>query len=103
MILLLFLFAALGLVLAGFGILVGLVTGLLPIVVMLLAIPLAAAIVIFWVWMLVDAIRNRGLTEGEKIGWVLAIVFLHVLGSILYFFIGHPKRKLVASQIAHVT
>ena len=53
----------------------------------------------FWVWMIVDAIQNKGLTDGEKVCWVLAVVFLHILGAILYFFIGHPKRNtpLVAS------
>jgi len=37
------------------------------------------------------------LTDGEKVGWVLAVIFLHVLGAILYFFIGHPKRKMLAA------
>jgi Phospholipase_D-nuclease N-terminal len=46
----------------------------------------------FWIWMLIDAIENRGLTDGEKVGWVLAVVFLHFLGALLYFFIGRPKR-----------
>jgi hypothetical protein len=48
----------------------------------------------FWIWMLVDAIQNRGLGEGEKIGWVLAIVFLHVLAASVYFFIGRPRGRL---------
>jgi hypothetical protein len=48
---------------------------------------------IFWIWMLIDAIRNKGLTDGEKIGWVLAIIFLHIIGSLLYFFIARPKRN----------
>jgi hypothetical protein len=47
---------------------------------------------IFWIWMLIDAIQNKGLIEGEKIGWVLAIVFLHFIGATLYFFIGRSKR-----------
>jgi hypothetical protein len=47
----------------------------------------------FWIWMLVDAIQNNGLSDGEKIGWVLAIVFFHFIGSLLYFFIGRPKRE----------
>ena len=47
----------------------------------------------FWIWMLIDAIQNKGLTDGEKVGWVLAVVFLHFLGALLYFFIGHPKRN----------
>jgi hypothetical protein len=63
------------------------------ILLVLLLIPLSLALFAFWVWMLISAIQNPGLSQGEKIGWVLAIVFLHCLGSILYFFIGHPKRK----------
>jgi len=55
-------------------------------------IPIGLALLAFWIWMLVSAIQNRGLTEGEKIGWVLAIVFLHALGALLYLLIGHPKR-----------
>jgi hypothetical protein len=47
---------------------------------------------VFWIWMLVDAIQNKGLSDGEKVGWVLAIVFFHFIGSLLYFFIGRPKR-----------
>jgi hypothetical protein len=46
---------------------------------------------IFWICMLVSAIQNKGLTDGEKVGWVLAIVFFHVIASALYFFIGRPK------------
>ena len=48
----------------------------------------------FWIWMLIDAIQNKGLTDGEKIGWVLAIVFLHIIGSVaLFFHPGRPKRN----------
>jgi prolipoprotein diacylglyceryltransferase len=48
---------------------------------------------IFWIWMLVDAIQNKGLTDGEKVGWVLAVVFLHIIGALLYFFIARSKRN----------
>ena len=47
---------------------------------------------VFWIWMIIDAIQNKGLTDGEKIAWVLVVVFLHCLGALLYFLIGHPKR-----------
>jgi hypothetical protein len=62
------------------------------ILLMLFFLPLFLLFMLFWIWMLVDAIQNKGLSDGEKVGWVLAIVFLHVIGSVLYFFIGHPKR-----------
>jgi Phospholipase_D-nuclease N-terminal len=62
--------------------------------VILVVLPLAVAVFAFWIWMLISAIQNKGLTDGEKIGWVIAIALLHFLGAILYFFIGHPKRKM---------
>ena len=47
----------------------------------------------FWIWMIIDAIQNKGLTDGEKVGWVLVVVLLHCLGALLYFLIGHPKQN----------
>ncbi|HXC99974.1 MAG TPA: PLDc N-terminal domain-containing protein [Verrucomicrobiae bacterium] len=68
--------------------------GVLGAFALLFFICLAIAAFAFWLWMLIDAIQNKGLGDGEKVGWVLAIVFLHVIGSVLYFFIGHPKRLM---------
>lgn len=67
--------------------------GILLVILSLFLVPIGLALLAFWIWMLVDAIQNKGLAEGEKIGWVIAIVLLHWLGALLYFFIGHPKRK----------
>jgi hypothetical protein len=61
---------------------------------LLLIVPLGIAMFAFWVWMLVHAIQNKGLTDGEKVGWVLAIALVHFIGALLYFFIGKPKAKL---------
>ncbi len=74
---------------AGAGILA------VPLVVLalLLVVPLILFLMVFWIWMLVSAIQNKGLTDGEKTGWVLGIVFFHFLGSLLYFFIGRPRRR----------
>ena len=52
---------------------------------------LAVLSMVFWIWMLIHAIQNKGLTDTEKIIWVLVIVFLHVLGALIYFFAGRPK------------
>lgn len=77
--------------------LVALLAGLLPILLIFVIVGGGLAVLAFWIWMLVDAIQNRGLGEGEKIGWVLAIVFLHVLAAILYFFIARPRRNLLVT------
>ena len=69
-----------------------LIGGGLVLLLVLLFAGLGLALTAFWIWMLVCAIQNKGLSDGEKIGWVLAIVFFHFIGSVLYLFIGHPKR-----------
>jgi hypothetical protein len=48
---------------------------------------------IFWIWMLVDCIQNRGLQESTKIIWILVIVFTHFIGALIYFFAGRPARN----------
>ncbi len=55
--------------------------------------PIIVAMFAFWIWMLISAIQNKGLTEGEKVAWVLVMLFTHWLGALIYFLIGHPKRK----------
>jgi hypothetical protein len=66
---------------------------ILLLVAMLFVLPIALAAFAFWIWMLISAIQNKGLTEGEKIAWVLVVALLHFLGALIYFFVGHPKRK----------
>ena len=69
---------------------IGGVVGLLALLIGLL---LSVAGFAFWLWMLIHAITNKGLPDGEKIVWVLVIIFLPFIGSILYFFIGRPKGR----------
>ena len=40
--------------------------------------PLAVLSMVFWIWMLIHAIQNKGLTDTEKIIWVLEIGRAHV-------------------------
>ncbi len=47
----------------------------------------------FWLWMLIHAITNKGLADAERIVWVLVIIFLPLIGSIIYFFIGRTKGR----------
>lgn len=68
------------------------ITGIISLFFMALCGIIGLLVFVFWIWMLVDAIQNKDLTDGEKVCWVLAIVFLHIIGAILYFFIGRPKR-----------
>ncbi len=64
----------------------------LPLLIIFFILPIVLALFAFWIWMLISATQNKGLTDGEKIAWVLIIVLVHVLGAAIYFFVGHPKR-----------
>ena len=60
-------------------------------VVLLLIIAIGLASFGFWLWMLIHALTNKGIKEGEKIAWVLVVFFGNLLGAIIYFFVGKPK------------
>ncbi|HZS44045.1 MAG TPA: PLDc N-terminal domain-containing protein [Blastocatellia bacterium] len=47
---------------------------------------------IFWIWMLIDCVTNNHIKDNEKLLWVIVLVFSHLIGSILYFFIVRQKR-----------
>lgn len=52
---------------------------------------IALSLFVFWIWMLIDAIKNPGLSSTERIVWVLVIIFLHWLGALVYFLAGRRR------------
>lgn len=45
---------------------------------------------IFWIWMIVEcATKER---DPDRLVWIIIIVFTHVIGAALYFFVQRPKR-----------
>ena len=48
----------------------------------------------FWVWSLIDILKNDFKGSGTKIIWFLAVFFLSIFGSMLYYFIGR-KQKII--------
>ncbi|HWD93432.1 MAG TPA: PLDc N-terminal domain-containing protein [Verrucomicrobiae bacterium] len=44
-----------------------------------------------WIWALVNALTNPRLSGGEKIAWVLVIIFLNVLGALIYLLVARRK------------
>ena len=67
--------------------------GILEFFLVLFLAPLALLTFAFWIWMLVHAITNDGLTDIEKLIWVIVILFTHFIGALIYFFVGRPKRR----------
>ena len=70
--------------------------GILEFFLVLFLAPLALLAFAFWIWMLVHAISNNGLTDIEKLIWVIVMLFTHFIGALIYFFVGRPKRRTVS-------
>ena len=65
-----------------------------------LVVPLAVACFAFWVWMLLDCVRNPRLTDTERLIWAIVICLAHLLGALIYFFAGRrPGRPPTPSAI----
>lgn len=43
---------------------------------------------------LVDVIRSNFLGSNDKLIWVIVILFLNIIGALLYLFIGRNQRTL---------
>jgi hypothetical protein len=67
------------------------ITGILGLFLIALFGGLGIAACVFWIWMLIHAITNKGLDSLEKLIWVIVILCLHFIGGLIYFFIGRPK------------
>jgi Phospholipase_D-nuclease N-terminal len=65
--------------------------GASELIVLAVFIPLILAFLAFWIWMLVDCVRNRALSDNERIIWVIVICLTHWLGALIYLFAGRRR------------
>jgi hypothetical protein len=72
----------------------GVAAGIIIMVVLLWLAIMAAAIFsfIFWIWMIVDC-AQRDFKGDNKVVWILILVFLGILGAIIYYFVVKIKIR----------
>jgi hypothetical protein len=46
----------------------------------------------FWIWMLIDCVMKEPSEGNERLVWVVIVVFTHIIGAAIYFFVRRPKR-----------
>jgi NADH:ubiquinone oxidoreductase subunit 6 (subunit J) len=49
---------------------------------------LVAAVIfsfVFWILMIVDCAKRKHLSDGERIAWILVLVFLGIIGALIYY------------------
>ncbi len=54
------------------------------------------ALFIFWLMMLIDAIKHS--PEKIKIVWVLVIIFTHIVGAFVYYFVEKRQREGIKKE-----
>jgi hypothetical protein len=47
----------------------------------------------FWIWMIVDCATNEPSEGNEKLIWIVIILFAHVIGALIYYFVRRPQRQ----------
>ena len=62
--------------------------------VLLLMVTVCAALAgfAFWIWMLIDCLKNEPDGGNTKVIWVLVIVLAHFIGALIYYFVRRPER-----------
>jgi hypothetical protein len=53
---------------------------------------------IFWVWMLIDCATRESNEGNERIVWILILLFTHVFGAVIYYFVRRPRRFVEAGK-----
>jgi hypothetical protein len=69
---------------------IGTVIGLIVISI-LLAVAIVVLAVIFWIMMLIDAIKHKYKDSNDKVVWVLVIIFTGIIGALIYYFVVKHK------------
>jgi len=46
----------------------------------------------FWIWMLIDCVTKEPSEGNDRLVWVVVVVFTHIIGAAIYFFVRRPQR-----------
>ncbi|MCL2706860.1 MAG: PLD nuclease N-terminal domain-containing protein [Dehalococcoidia bacterium] len=59
---------------------------------LMLIIPIALLEMGLMIWALVDILRREYVRGNNKVIWILVVVFVGIIGPILYFILGRSER-----------
>ena len=57
------------------------------------AVAIGIFLFLFWLFMLIDCLKRDFRKDVEKIAWILVLIFLHLLGAIVYYFVVKIQDK----------
>lgn len=50
------------------------------------------ALLVFWIWMLIDCVSNKSLPDVQRAIWIIVIVATGAIGALIYFFVGRSPK-----------
>jgi len=53
---------------------------------------IAALLLAFWIWMIVDCAKRNFKNNTEKVVWILVILFAKIIGAVIYFFVVKNRK-----------
>ena len=66
--------------------------GFPELIIILVVFLISALVVAFWVWTLVDCIKNEPSEGNDKVIWILVIALAGWIGSLVYLFARRSER-----------
>ena len=64
----------------------------------LLAVAFGVLIFVFWILMLIDCLKRDFKKDVEKIVCVIVIIFLHIIGALIYYFVVKANEKNIKKK-----
>ena len=69
----------------------------LEITTVVICLGLGAALLTFWIWMLVDCLKHEPRDGHDRLIWALVIILAELLGAIIYYFVRYRPRRVLPS------
>lgn len=67
--------------------------GAFGVLLVILMIAVAIWAFVFWILMIVDCATRKFKDSMEKVVWIIVIVFLHIIGALIYYFVVKRGNK----------
>lgn len=59
---------------------------------------IVVGLMVLWIWVLIDCIKNESIEGNERIVWVVVIAVTHWIGAIIYLIVRRPQRKALLGR-----
>ena len=64
-------------------------------VILFAAVLVGIGLLVFEIWMFLDALRNPRLSDTERLIWCAAMLLIHPFAALAYYFLDSAKRRKI--------